>query len=241
MASSVLIIHSNPNSAEQFLVAIAELGLQTFTSDSPETGSQSIRINRPDLVLLDGDMVLSDISLCRKLRLSSPEKKLPIILLIPEGPEAVGRYLCGTEADDYICQPYSISEFEARLMLRLSDAQKSMPRKMPQIDFPFLSSLTSLAISDLSSTEILQQVVNSVTKVISVNRCSVTMSQDEDDLVYVMASSDDPGINGLQVERIGVADTFVEHGPQQLLRSLYGIDAAAIVRAAVRMMGREGS
>jgi 1-deoxy-D-xylulose-5-phosphate synthase len=52
----------------------------------------------------------------------------------------------------------------------------------------------------------------------------------------VLEALNDAGIKGLQVERIGVADTFVEHGPQQLLRSLYGIDAAAIVKAAVRMM-----
>jgi 1-deoxy-D-xylulose-5-phosphate synthase len=52
----------------------------------------------------------------------------------------------------------------------------------------------------------------------------------------VLEALNDAGINGLRVERIGVADTFVEHGPQQLLRSLYGIDAAAIVRTAVKMM-----
>jgi 1-deoxy-D-xylulose-5-phosphate synthase len=46
----------------------------------------------------------------------------------------------------------------------------------------------------------------------------------------------DEGISGIRVERIGVADTFVEHGPQQLLRSLYGIDAPAIVKAAMRLM-----
>ena len=46
----------------------------------------------------------------------------------------------------------------------------------------------------------------------------------------------DAKLNGVQVERIGVADTFVEHGPQQLLRSLYGIDPPAIVKAAERLM-----
>jgi 1-deoxy-D-xylulose-5-phosphate synthase len=46
----------------------------------------------------------------------------------------------------------------------------------------------------------------------------------------------DEGVTRVQVERIGVADTFVEHGPQQLLRSLYGIDAPAIVKAAERLM-----
>jgi 1-deoxy-D-xylulose-5-phosphate synthase len=38
------------------------------------------------------------------------------------------------------------------------------------------------------------------------------------------------------MERIGIPDTFVEHGPQNLLRSKYGIDAAAIVEAVKRLM-----
>jgi 1-deoxy-D-xylulose-5-phosphate synthase len=52
----------------------------------------------------------------------------------------------------------------------------------------------------------------------------------------VLEALNDAGVTGLRVERIGVADTFVEHGPQKLLRSLYGVDASAIVKAAVRMM-----
>jgi 1-deoxy-D-xylulose-5-phosphate synthase len=52
----------------------------------------------------------------------------------------------------------------------------------------------------------------------------------------VLETLSDAGVTRLRVERIGVADTFVEHGPQQLLRSLYGIDASAIVKTAVRMM-----
>jgi 1-deoxy-D-xylulose-5-phosphate synthase len=52
----------------------------------------------------------------------------------------------------------------------------------------------------------------------------------------VLEGLSDEGLTGIQVERIGIADTFVEHGPQQLLRSLYGIDAPAIVEAAERLM-----
>jgi 1-deoxy-D-xylulose-5-phosphate synthase len=53
----------------------------------------------------------------------------------------------------------------------------------------------------------------------------------------VLEALNDEGLTGIQVERIGIADTFVEHGPQQLLRSLYGVDAPAIVKAAKRLMG----
>ena len=52
----------------------------------------------------------------------------------------------------------------------------------------------------------------------------------------VLEALNDEGISGVRVERIGVADTFVDHGPQQQLRSLYGIDAPAIVKAAKRLI-----
>ncbi len=47
----------------------------------------------------------------------------------------------------------------------------------------------------------------------------------------------DAGVTGFQLERIGIADKFVEHGPQSVLRSKYGVDAAAIVQGAKRLMG----
>lgn len=46
----------------------------------------------------------------------------------------------------------------------------------------------------------------------------------------------DQNITGVQIKRIGIEDTFVEHGPQRLLRSLYAIDAPAIVTAASQLM-----
>jgi 1-deoxy-D-xylulose-5-phosphate synthase len=47
----------------------------------------------------------------------------------------------------------------------------------------------------------------------------------------------DAGLNGIWVERIGIGDTFVEHGPPDILRSKYGVDATAIVRAVQRLCG----
>ena len=52
----------------------------------------------------------------------------------------------------------------------------------------------------------------------------------------VMECLCDQGITGFLLERIGIPDTFVEHGPQIILRSKYGIDASNIVNAAKRLM-----
>ena len=46
----------------------------------------------------------------------------------------------------------------------------------------------------------------------------------------------DKGINNIKVKRIGIKDTFVEHGPRNILRSKYGIDADSIVDAAMALM-----
>ena len=46
----------------------------------------------------------------------------------------------------------------------------------------------------------------------------------------------DEGITSSRVKRLGIADTFVEHGSQQILRSKYGVDAPAIVKAVKNMI-----
>lgn len=46
----------------------------------------------------------------------------------------------------------------------------------------------------------------------------------------------DEGISNFQLERIGLPDAFIEHGPQKRLRSKYRIDAAAIVASAQKLI-----
>jgi 1-deoxy-D-xylulose-5-phosphate synthase len=48
----------------------------------------------------------------------------------------------------------------------------------------------------------------------------------------VLEALNDCGISGYRLDRIGIPDTFVEHGSQALLRAKYGVDAAAIAETA---------
>ena len=57
----------------------------------------------------------------------------------------------------------------------------------------------------------------------------------------VLEGLNDCGFSGYQLRRIGIADTFVEHGPQKLLRSKYGIDAEAIVETAKQLVASSGN
>jgi len=48
----------------------------------------------------------------------------------------------------------------------------------------------------------------------------------------------DAGISGFTLRRIGISDTFVEHGAQKILRAKYGVDAAAIVKTGMELCGK---
>ena len=52
----------------------------------------------------------------------------------------------------------------------------------------------------------------------------------------VLEALNDAGIHHVPIERIGIPDTFVEHGAQSLLRAKYGLDARAIANAALRLL-----
>jgi len=43
-------------------------------------------------------------------------------------------------------------------------------------------------------------------------------------------------LTGITCKRLGIPDTFVEHGGQEILRNKYGIDAAGIFQAAVTLL-----
>jgi 1-deoxy-D-xylulose-5-phosphate synthase len=55
----------------------------------------------------------------------------------------------------------------------------------------------------------------------------------------VLELLEEAGLLGrVAVSRVGIADLFVDHGPQRLLRAKYGVDAAAVAAAAETLVGR---
>ncbi len=200
MSSTVLIVHGNSSCADQIKALLADTGLQVIWSIGQEASCKTIRLKRPDLVLIDGDLVRDDPGLCQKLRSCSPENHLPIILLLPSKTQDISRYLCGGDVDDYILQPCSPDDFQARVLLRLSSEKSKRVNGFPGVDYAFLAGLSNLAVSELDTTAILNRVVDSIAQVIEVRRCSITMIREDDEVGYILASSDDPEANGLRID-----------------------------------------
>jgi|GEM_PF-1770663 len=200
MSATVLIVNDDASLANQFQAGIEEVGLKSEWSTSADTARQAILSSRPDLILLDADLVLNDPALCGKLRRCCPTKYLPIILQIPQDSQDVSCYLCGTEADDYICQPYSKDELQSRMLLRLSGQHKKSVPAITTVDYSFLAGLSHLAVSELDTGVILQRIIEAISEVIEVRRCSITMVREDAEYGYVMASNDNPEVNGLRID-----------------------------------------
>jgi 1-deoxy-D-xylulose-5-phosphate synthase len=52
----------------------------------------------------------------------------------------------------------------------------------------------------------------------------------------VLEAFADNGLFGVQTLRMGLPDAYIEHGPRNVLKRKYGIDADAIVDAAVHFL-----
>lgn len=222
MSASILVLHSSSATAGSFARTLDEIGLQPRIAEHPDEACQAIRITRPDVVLVAGELILADTSLCHKLRICSPEKRLPIIMLVPLGVGDVSHFLCGADVDDYITQPYSLTELEARLMLRLSIAEKKSIRPLPEIDFSFLSSLSSLVVSERSQPDLLTEVVMSVAAAVDVNRCSILALGEQGDSAEVLATSDDPNMSGIHIalERYPEIQEVIRSGRPLLINNV---------------------
>jgi len=198
--ATVLIVHPSLSSAERIKAILLESGLISCWAVCADSACQAISNKCPDLILLDADLLLTQHDLCQRFRSLRPESFLPIILLIPQSGDEINHYLCGAKVDDYICQPFSAADLQARILFRLSSPHKKTIRPLPEVDFTFLAGLSNLAIADLGTTEILQRVVGSISEVIDVRRCSITTIRENSEVGYVLASSDEVGINGLRIE-----------------------------------------
>jgi len=83
-------------------------------------------------------------------------------------------------------------------------------------------------------TELIGELASRIKKVITV----------EENVLHggfgsaVLECLNNQDIVDVRVKRIGIEDLFVEHGPQKQLRSVYGVDATAIVNAAKALLER---
>lgn len=98
----------------------AALRLRGFTVDEAETAEaalEKIRMDRPDLILLDMNLPgLNGLECCREIRAGL---EIPIIILSVRGEPKDKIQALNSGADDYVTKPFNLEELIARLHAKL--------------------------------------------------------------------------------------------------------------------------
>jgi DNA-binding response OmpR family regulator len=120
VAKRILLVDDDANLRHALTYSLKREGFEVLAADDGKAGLESLRRDKPDVVVLDVMMPgLDGLEVCRRIR---AESEVPVIMLTARDSE-VDR-IVGLEigADDYLGKPFSTRELVARVraMLRRS-------------------------------------------------------------------------------------------------------------------------
>ena len=162
MASKILIVEDEPDIVELLVYNLHQAGFKTDAALNGADALEQVKIQQPDLVLLD--LLLPEVDgleVCRTLKRDPETASIPIIMLTAKG-EAIDR-IVGLElgADDYITKPFSPREVMLRIRAVLRRAP-NVPRNKPlnqiqidelKIDLDRHQVFSNGSVIDLTATE----------------------------------------------------------------------------------------
>ena len=116
----VLVVEDEPAQRE---VLAYNLEAEGFAVSRAENGEEALLLvdeMAPDVIVLDWMMPnLSGIEVCRRLKIKSETRSIPIIMLSARSEEVDRVRGLETGADDYVIKPYSVIELMARVRSQL--------------------------------------------------------------------------------------------------------------------------
>jgi two-component system KDP operon response regulator KdpE len=137
-AANILVVDDEPQIRRVMRATLSAQGYVISEAKTGEEAVESIRKQRPDLVLLDVNMPgMGGIEACREIRRMSDA---PIIMLTVRNAERDKVSALDAGADDYVVKPFSIEELLARIRAALrryapGDAVPPFVSKDLSIDF----------------------------------------------------------------------------------------------------------
>ncbi|HEX8765436.1 MAG TPA: response regulator transcription factor [Candidatus Acidoferrum sp.] len=137
-AANILVVDDEPQIRRVLRSTLSTQGYVITDAKTGEEALESLRKERPDLVLLDMNMPgMGGIETCREIRRASDA---PIIMLTVRNAERDKVAALDAGADDYVVKPFGIEELLARIRAALrryapGDALPSFESKDLTIDF----------------------------------------------------------------------------------------------------------
>ncbi|MBW4708946.1 phosphate regulon transcriptional regulator PhoB [Roseobacter sp. YSTF-M11] len=116
----VLVVEDEPAQREVLAYNLEAEGFAVSRAENGEEALMLVDETAPDVIVLDWMMPnLSGIEVCRRLKIRSETRSIPIIMLSARSEEVDRVRGLETGADDYVIKPYSVIELMARVRSQL--------------------------------------------------------------------------------------------------------------------------
>ncbi len=116
----VLVVEDEPAQREVLAYNLEAEGFAVSRAENGEEAMVLVDEFVPDVIVLDWMMPnLSGIEVCRRLKIRSETRSIPIIMLSARSEEVDRVRGLETGADDYVIKPYSVIELMARVRSQL--------------------------------------------------------------------------------------------------------------------------
>lgn len=192
----ILIVDSDPNFRKELTEAL-QVTYQVLEATSGDEAISSAEEQDPDLILLSLEMENDGVEVCLELKRRINTRNISLILLSShdQQEELIGGLHAG--ADDYMSKPVCVNELKARISNHLQT--KGYYQDLSQSDLLMLLELTENVSVSRNPLKILHTIVEKMTKVIDVSRCSIVSLSDTGELI-VKSSSDLPESDEIKLE-----------------------------------------
>lgn len=192
----ILIVDSDPDFREELTDALQS----TYDVLQATSGVEAIKLaesQNPDLILLSIEMENNGVTVCLEFKRRVNTRNISLILLSShdQQEELIGGLHAG--ADDYMTKPVCVNELKTRISNHLQT--KGYYHDLSQSDLLMLLELTEAVSVSRNPLKILHTIVEKMTKVIDVSRCSIVSLNDKGELI-VKSSSDLPESDEIKLD-----------------------------------------
>lgn len=198
---NILIVDDDKVIRQTLRTVLEEEGYKVLEADNGASGLQLIKMEHPDLVVLD--VVLPDLDgmkICRAVKSDPQLSKTLILMTTSKGSkEDVIRGL-ESGADDYVVKPFDKSEFLARIKTSLRAGHLLRELEREKRDLMAILDISNAITSTLDSKEVLYSIVKKISEVIDVSRCSIVRIDASENKGFVVATNEDPDIFNLEID-----------------------------------------
>jgi len=132
--AKVLIVDDEEDIAELVSYNLAREGFATVKASDGDAALRKVKIEKPDLVILDLMLPgMSGLDVCKTIRANPQTAALPVIMLTAKGDEFDKVLGLEIGADDYITKPFGVKELIARVRSLLRRTQEGVRTSAKEI------------------------------------------------------------------------------------------------------------